>query len=836
MFNLRTAAITGVPVPDVIALMRIARIVMNRSSFVPVVWGRRALTAALPLFAALALSPARAQTPVNTAPPVIETGTPPVVPGDPTFSAGPPPATPDTRVPDTDQLPPDVRDAATRLRERGGARGNPTTAAGWKDYAEGYLQRGDMAKASQGFREASKIYAAKGDVGAAKVLEVRAQRYETQTKLFVARPVSKENLPAGLYTGKRLEPLYGAYIGAFIDREDGVNSYFRGVNSQIHKNTAEFDEKVGKRHATFFMYTRYGYTFPYAWFNHLKANGHAAQWVMQPANLDDVKDDEYLKDLAQEAARVGIPIFVRFAGEMNGDWVPYHGDPEKYKEKFRLVARVFHQYAPNVAMVWCPNEVPENKIPSYYPGEDVVDWVGVNFYSVYYNDNDATRPVNWRNPADQLDYVYRNYSGKHPILIGECAATHMSSADNVTRSDYAADKIAQLYAALPRRYPRIKAIHWFDMNAMKWAEPGRRLNNYALLEESKVRDAYLQAIADPYFLPQVQQAGQAIAPAQTVPLVAGDTVGGQVRLSGYVKTYEEHPTVRFMVGNKVVKTFKTPGRYDFVWDTTGTPNGPAEVTLEVRDEKGALAGTQTVAVKVDNSSASVAKSLTNAGALAEAVVTGAARPGAAPVVVVAENPTASPATPQPGKLTNSTAFSEDDGPAAPKIAANLGVLLGGATSDSTRLALTATPDSNRLTLGSRIRFDVRAQSDGYLFLTLLTPPSAGATDGEVSLLYPRGVSEPMAAAQAAKVSTGETVGVPKDTNKGLRPDAAGRFVIRAVLLPTLEAAHAYAQALTGTPKASELAARLRAARLTEAGNARGAVVSERTLEVVAPSP
>ena len=35
--------------------------------------------------------------------------------------------------------------------------------------------------------------------------------------------------------------------------------------------------------------------------------------------------------------------------------------------------------------------VPKKGHP-YYPGDEYVDWVGVNFYSVYYHDNGPSRP------------------------------------------------------------------------------------------------------------------------------------------------------------------------------------------------------------------------------------------------------------------------------------------------------------------------------------------------------------------------------------------------------------------------------------------------------------
>src|SRR5690606_9868459 len=109
--------------------------------------------------------------------------------------------------------------------------------------------------------------------------------------------------------------------------------------------------------------------------------------------LDKVKDDEYLREFADDLAATKAPIFLRYASEMNGDWVKYHGDPELYREKFRLVSKVMKERAPNVAMVWCPFSTPVGSIPDYYPGDEWVDWVGVNIYSVTYLNQNLDLPA-----------------------------------------------------------------------------------------------------------------------------------------------------------------------------------------------------------------------------------------------------------------------------------------------------------------------------------------------------------------------------------------------------------------------------------------------------------
>lgn len=494
--------------------------------------------------------------------------------------------------------PPTLPPVPETIARENGKGGRPTSAAGWRARADSLASTGQCTGAAEAYREAGKIYATKGDPNAAKIMETQAQRYETRASLWVHSPKPERSVLAANYTGKRLEPMYGAYIGAFIDREDGVSSYYMSNVGQKHKSSSEFNEKIGKKHATFLTYQLYGNDFPETWMLHLKANGAAAQWALQPARLSDVQDNEYLRGLAASAAQVGIPIFLRFAAEMNGDWVPYHGDPAEYRRKFQMVARIFHETAPNVAMVWCPNELPETKIDEYYPGPEAVDWVGVNFYSVYYTDNDLSRPSNWRDPSDSLEYVYRKFSAVHPIMIGEFAASHLSTADNKPRNDFATDKIAQLYAALPRRYPRVKAVHWFSMNAIRWAPPGRRMNDYSLLGESAIATAYRKMVQDPYFLSDVQKG--VVAEERLTTLADGLKLSGRVTVSAYVKTYVQRPQVSYTINGTPVKTFTAPGDYEIILNTTRLPNGPAKLGLVVKDDQGKVASQQAFNVTIAN--------------------------------------------------------------------------------------------------------------------------------------------------------------------------------------------------------------------------------------------
>ena len=692
-------------------------------------------------------------------------------------------------VPDFADLRPAVRSLQARAFERD-ARGLPSSASGWANRGLAAVQNREYDKAADAFAHAADLYDVKGDPDTAIVMRVQGDRYRSELNLFYNRRTNLESVRR-YDTGRRLEPVYGTYIGAFIDRDEELTDTFPDGN-RIFKDCSGFNEKIGRKHAAFFTYNGYGSEIPDGWFANLKENTAAAQWVIEPRTLDEIQDDAKLHSIAEAARDAGIPIFVRFASEMNGSWTPYHAPAALYKEKFRLVARVFHATAPNVAMVWCPNNMPEKLIADYYPGEDAADWVGVNFYSPYFNDNNTNRPVWWRNPADNLDFIYRKYAAKHPILIGEWAASHQAKADGVIRTDFAVNKVGQLYSAIPRKYPRVKAVFWFDMNAIKYAgDPGRRINDYSLLSEPKIAAQYQQMISSGYYLDTTPLGSRATASEEIAPLNDRTPLSGSVTFSAWAKTYEERPEVTYSVGGKTMKAFTVPGAYQWTLDTTTLPNGPVPISISMRDSQGHVAASRTVTVLVQNG--------------------GGAKPAPQPV----------PPTPKPiKKVANNT--SKPKPAPTPKPVKTTEVSLSDALAameiNGEKVAMALTPDTTPLTLTDQIRFRVSVGDDGYLFLVL------HSSDGSDILLQPRRKSLVGGDLSGARVENGDTVAVPTDPARSLRPDGPGKYTVRALLFSTPEAARAFAAAFAGdaAPDIATLQSRLRTAHISASEKVYGA--------------
>lgn len=453
----------------------------------------------------------------------------------------------------------------------------------WQHAAEEAESHSGMQFAADCWYRIAKIYRRQNNLNMAFYAIREAQDRETKVKLFIDRPADKAALAKKYYSGAKFEPIYGCYNGAFIDDETSLDPVIKSGHN-VRRSVSEFNQRTGTHHAFFFIYMGYGQPFPTKWAEYLKSQGAGLQIAFEPTSYDQVKDDDYLKQFAADAKASGIPVFLRFASEMNGAWVAYHKSPAKYIKMFQLVASVMHAAAPNVAMVWNPFSIPERKILPYYPGDEAVDWVGVNIYSVLFNDNDPKRVAEWRNPADQIKYVYSQFAARKPIYIGEFGAANKSSLTMVSRPDYAVVKATQMLTSLRLIYPRIKVFHWLSMNAIKHAIPGRQLNDYSLLDEPAVTMAYQALMANPYFLKEYQD--KASAPMEADALTSGTKVKGKIQLEAWVKTYNNLPTVIWQVDGKEVSRQVLPGSYPLELDTDSYSSGKHRIDLFVLDQHG----------------------------------------------------------------------------------------------------------------------------------------------------------------------------------------------------------------------------------------------------------
>lgn len=209
--------------------------------------------------------------------------------------------------------------------------------------------------------------------------------------------------------------------------------------------------------------------------------------------IADGRHDAFVRRWARDAKAYGQPMLLRFMHEMNGDWYPWavgiNGNtPAAYKAAWRRVWMIFRREgATNVGWVFSVESfaggapTPRSKYNRYYPGDRYVDWIGMSGF-------------NWANERFggwlSFDRVFgRAYnvvkSFDKPIMLGEIGVV---SGDSRT-----AGWVRDALRYAPKRYPRIKAMVWYD-----WTHPQRdfRLHGKALRElRSASRGAALRPAA-----------------------------------------------------------------------------------------------------------------------------------------------------------------------------------------------------------------------------------------------------------------------------------------------------------------------------------------------------
>ena len=137
-------------------------------------------------------------------------------------------------------------------------------------------------------------------------------------------------------------------------------------------------------------------------FIRLHMRSQQQQLVTDPTyTLDRINAGEFDGDLrawADGARAFGTALIVQYGTEVNGDWnpwsAPYNGGPvlgpPKFRQAYRHIVQVMRaEGASNITWAlhingenW-PGDDPRNNAGAYYPGDDVVDWIGFSLYQNY---------------------------------------------------------------------------------------------------------------------------------------------------------------------------------------------------------------------------------------------------------------------------------------------------------------------------------------------------------------------------------------------------------------------------------------------------------------------
>ena len=189
------------------------------------------------------------------------------------------------------------------------------------------------------------------------------------------------------------------------------------------------------------------------------------------STIIDGSHDAYIDQFATQVRDLGLPVAIRFAHEMNGNWFPWSEERNgnargEYVAAWRHVHDRFTALgATNAIWIWSPNVItarPSVALAPLYPGDDYVDWMGmVGYYRrVYLDDKGKPKDPTFANTYSGTLDELRSVAMK-PIVITELGATEVGGNKPAW--------IRSLFQGLADN-PDVIGFVWFDhsVNGNDW--------------------------------------------------------------------------------------------------------------------------------------------------------------------------------------------------------------------------------------------------------------------------------------------------------------------------------------------------------------------------------
>lgn len=187
--------------------------------------------------------------------------------------------------------------------------------------------------------------------------------------------------------------------------------------------------------------------------------------------------DSYFIQWSRDCKKWGKPIFIRPGFEMNGNWFSWCGSPGKFKAVWQHIYKLFKREGCNNAIwVWSPGTIsfPDeewNQMEKYYPGDQFVDWVGLDGYNL--GDGDPKRSYSkwitfstiFNEPLERLNKL----APDKPVMIAEIGCAESASHSKAEWIEDAFKNINNL--------PGLKLLIWFNYDKRREGEANWRIDS-----------------------------------------------------------------------------------------------------------------------------------------------------------------------------------------------------------------------------------------------------------------------------------------------------------------------------------------------------------------------
>lgn len=130
--------------------------------------------------------------------------------------------------------------------------------------------------------------------------------------------------------------------------------------------------------------------------------------------------DTYITDFAERLKYMQRPVFLRFAHEFDNPFYPWYVDGDDASSKFKKAWIHTYEIFKNIGannVIWIWNPWKANNVAAFYPGEEYVDWIGVNILN-YGSLNQDGKWHDFKNLYEPFHNELKNLPST-PVIISE---------------------------------------------------------------------------------------------------------------------------------------------------------------------------------------------------------------------------------------------------------------------------------------------------------------------------------------------------------------------------------------------------------------------------------
>ncbi|WP_105615899.1 glycosyl hydrolase [Vallitalea okinawensis] len=267
------------------------------------------------------------------------------------------------------------------------------------------------------------------------------------------------------YNYNFFEPTEGLYLGAYVLS-----------NRYINHSIEEFDLLTGKHHQLNLTYIKAGQAIDKDFILNCIAELRTPYIIIYPSLTGDVNDYDDLITTLKSISAYEVPVFISIYPSPIENGVA----AENYIPYFRTSYQLIQEIIESAAVVWSINVENYSFAMDFYPGDQYVDWIGMNLRLHDYNNN----------YLEDIISFYEIFQDHKPLIFNELAISHYSNTLHQYSIEEATDALEAIYSLIPS-YPRIKGINYLNVNVTDQLD-----DVYSVTEDQNLLVAYRDLIAN----------------------------------------------------------------------------------------------------------------------------------------------------------------------------------------------------------------------------------------------------------------------------------------------------------------------------------------------------